>query len=287
MGLFDGTGDPTGGLMGMYTNPQTAGMLGMAQGLLAAAGPSRIPVSMGQALGSGFQGMQQGMQSAVQNQRQMMQLQAMQGLMGGGQSQQPQQSAPSYSSLYGPSSSAPGSMPASGMGGSPDGSSASGAPSPASIYGKTPQQLFQQGMLMNMARIQGGGDLMRIAVEHDPTLAAQMPTDITKMGVQGGMTPEQIQAANASGVAKVNYIAPVNARPGAILRDPLTMQPMAFNPNIPAGGTPVFDASGNVVGINSIPGAAAVSRDMAAAQAGGKAQYNLQQVWESRSNGGS
>jgi hypothetical protein len=111
---------------------------------------------------------------------------------------------------------------------------------------------------------------MRVAVEHDPSLAAQMPTDITKMGVQGGMSAAQIQAANAAGVSKANYIAPLNARPGSIIRDPLTMKPVAFNPNVPAGGTPLFDASGNVVGINSIPGAAGVTADMAAAKAGGE-----------------
>ena len=282
MGMFDWLSPTAGsdqggmGLMGMLANPQTAGLLGMAGGLLQASGPSRLPVSNGMALGSGFQGMQQGMQNAIQNQRQMLTMRAMQGLLGGPEGSGPQSSgpAPSMSALGGPNSTMPATM--GGSGGSPDGSSASGAPqaSPAGIYGRTPQQLFQQGMLMNMAGIQGGGDLMRIAVEHDPTLAMQMPTDISKMGYQGGMTPAQIQAANAAGVAKANYIAPVNARPGAILRDPLTMQPMAFNPNIPAGGTPVFDASGNVVGINSIPGAADVAKTMGAAGAIGKAYGN-------------
>ena len=278
-GLFDM--DPnSGGLMGMYANPNTAGMLGMAQGLLAASGPSRLPVTMGQAMGSGMQGAEQGFGQSLGMQQNLLRMRAMQGLMGMGgtgsaPSGQPQQ-APSYSSMFGPNSTAPASMPPmGGLGGAADGSSASGAPSqaaPASagIYGKSPQQLFQQGMLMNMAGIQGGGDLMRIAVEHDPTLAMQMPTDITKMGYQGGMTPEQIQQANAAGVAKANYIAPVNARPGAILRNPITMQPMAFNPNIPTGGTPVFDASGNVTAINQIPGAADITSAMAAAKTSGE-----------------
>jgi hypothetical protein len=297
MGLFDGSGDPSGGLMGMYANPQIAGLLGASQGLLSAAGPSRIPVSMGQAMGAGLGGLQQGYGNAVANQRQMLQLQAMQGLMGGTsqQPQQPQQPDPTMAQgapVSGGANVAGLSGLSAGMGGmAPQMPPAQAGSSPAStgatIYGKTPQQLFQQGMLMNMAGMQGGGDLMRIAVEHDPTLAMQMPTDISKMGYQGGMTPDQIQAANAAGVAKANYIAPVNARPGAILRDPITMQPMAFNPNIPAGGTPMFDASGNVVGISSIPGAAGVARDMSAAQAGGKAQYNLQQVWDPTANGGS
>ena len=38
---------------------QSQSLMGLGQGLLAASGPSRMPVSMGQALGSGMQGMQQ------------------------------------------------------------------------------------------------------------------------------------------------------------------------------------------------------------------------------------
>jgi hypothetical protein len=261
------------GLMGMFYNPQTAGLLGAAQGLLAASGPSRLPISNGQALGMGLQGMQQGVNTGVQMQQNLLKMRAMQGLMGGDMGQQAQAQPQQPTSLLGVPSN-----PSSGLL-SP--TMAQSAPQPAqqqqpsqapnsSIYGKTPQQLFQQGMLMNMAGIQGGGELMKIAVDHDPTLAAMMPTDITKMGVQGGMSPQDIQAANRMGVNKANYIAPVNARPGAILRDPMTMQPMAFNPHIPEGGTPLFDASGNVVGINSIPGATGVVSGMSAARTAGE-----------------
>jgi hypothetical protein len=266
MALFDGGGD--GGLMGMYANPQMAGLLGMSQGLLSAAGPSRIPVSMGQALGAGMQGMQQNAGNAYGLQKQLLQMQAMQGLMGGPVAQP---SGAQGSPVMGAANTGPMSGLSAGMGSMAPTAAPQAAPQAAgSIYGKSPQQLFQQGMLMNMAGMQGGGDLMRIAVEHDPSLAAQMPTDITKMGVQGGMTPDEIQAANRSGVAKVNYIAPVNARPGAILRDPLTMQPMAFNPQIPTGGTPTFDASGNVIGIRPIAGAADITSQMAAAKTAGE-----------------
>ncbi|KVU10657.1 hypothetical protein WK62_05175 [Burkholderia ubonensis] len=220
--------------------------------------------------------MQQGFGNALQMQRQLVGMQALNSMLGGGNA--PAQSMPSAQAMppvTGAANVAGLSGPSAGMGAYAPPTpisqmSAAAAPSGPSIYGKTPQQLFQQGMMMNVAGIPGGGDLMKIAVEHDPTLAAQMPTDITKMGVQGGMSPADIQAANAAGVAKANYIAPVNARPGSILRNPLTMQPMAFNPNIPAGGTPVFDASGNVVGINTIPGAAGVTAEMAAAKAGGE-----------------
>jgi hypothetical protein len=208
MGIFDAftnAGDPSqGGLMGMFSNPQTAGLLGMAGGLLQAAGPSRIPVTMGQALGAGVQGMGQGVGNAFQTQQQLLRMRAMQGLMGGDTSQLgAPQAGPSYSAMFGPASAAPGSMaPASDVGGASGGDSASGSPAGGpSIYGRSPQQLFNQGMLMNMAGIQGGGDLMRVAVEHDPTILAQAPTDLTKMGIQGGMSQADIQAANRAGVA--------------------------------------------------------------------------------------
>jgi hypothetical protein len=282
MDFFGGSGGdpsaPGGGLMSMYADPRTAGMLGLAQGLLQASAPSRIPVGMGQALGMGMQGAAQGFGNSMALQKQMLQMRAMQGLMGGdmggqsGQSAQPNPTLAQGTPVAGDANVGAMSGVSAGLGNAAPQMPPQQAPGPAAgtIYGRTPQQLFQQGMLMNMAGIQGGGDLMKVAVEHDPSLALQMPTDISKMGYQGGMTPEEIQAANRGGVAKVNYIAPVNARPGAILRNPLTMQPMAFNPNIPTGGTPVFDASGNVVGVNSIPGAADVTSNMAAAKTAGE-----------------
>ena len=271
MALWDNQPDG-GGLMGMLANPQSMEMLGLAQGLLASAAPSRIPVSMGQAMGAGVQGGLQGIGNGVQMQQNMLKMRAMQGLLGGDASPQAQPTQAPTSLLGVPSSPEGGLLSPTLAQSAPQPAPQAPAPqSPgASIYGRTPQQLFQQGMLMNMAGIQGGGELMKIAVDHDPTLAAMMPTDITKMGVQGGMSPQDIQAANRMGVTKANYIAPVNARPGAILRDPVTMQPMAFNPHVPTGGTPVFDASGNVVAINTLPGAATVEGQMSAAKAAGE-----------------
>lgn len=268
--------------MGLYANPQTAGLLGLGQGLLAASGPSRLPVSMGQAMGSGVQGLQQGYSGALNAQRQMLQLAAMQGLAGiSNGSQAPQSAAPSYSSLYGPASSAPASMPAaSDVGGSTAGSSASGAPS-GSIYGKTPQQLFQQGMLMNMAGIQGGGDLMRVAVEHDPTLARMMPTDIQKnaAAAYGYGTPEYTNAIQ--GAVRKEGVVPLRPGAGYIDQGVLKSTPGPA----PAGymNQPNGDGTWSIVPVSGGPEAV---RSSAAAQAGGKAQYNLQQVWDPTANGG-
>lgn len=230
MGMFDFSDPSGGGLMGMFANPQAAGLLGMAGGLLQAAGPSRIPVSMGQAMGAGLQGMGQGVGNAFQTQQQLLRMRAMQGLMGGdmGQGGGQPQSAPSYSSMFGPASTAPAMMPQI-SGAAPDTSGVPAQTSGASIYGRSPQQLFQQGMLMNMAGIQGGGDMMRIAVEHDPSLAAMMPTDITKMGVQAGYTPDQIRAANAAGVDKANALS-IRPGGGVMIGGKFTMVPAAAPP---------------------------------------------------------
>src|ERR1044072_7593807 len=128
MGLFDGVGDASGGLMGMYANPQIAGLLGMSQGLLSASGPSRIPVSMGQALGAGMGGMQQNAGNALQMQMQMAKMQAMMNPFGppsGGQGapsqpQQPQQPNPAMAQgapVSGAANVGPMSGLSAGMGG--------------------------------------------------------------------------------------------------------------------------------------------------------------------------
>ncbi len=64
------------GLLDMATDPQSAMLTQLGLGLLSASGPSRMPVSMGQALGqAGQQGMQ-GFQQAQENQMRQAQLQA-------------------------------------------------------------------------------------------------------------------------------------------------------------------------------------------------------------------
>lgn len=68
MGIFDNYAVP-GGLLGGMADPQTQGLLGAAIGLLGASGPSRTPVSLGQAMGQGLQGMQQSYNQALQLQR--------------------------------------------------------------------------------------------------------------------------------------------------------------------------------------------------------------------------
>src|SRR6185437_3042348 len=61
MGLLDG--NYGGGLL----DPNTASLLGMAAGMGQASGPSRLPISMGQVMGSGIQGMMSGQRSALES----------------------------------------------------------------------------------------------------------------------------------------------------------------------------------------------------------------------------
>jgi hypothetical protein len=277
------------GLMGLYTNPQIAGLLGMSQGLLAASGASRLPVSMGQAMGQGLGGMQQGAGNALQAQRQMMQMQAMQGILNGGaqgggaggqNSQGPQ--APVGASTA-PGVSAP---PGVGMGLLGNGSTAAaaqpaaaGAPgSPPLIMGKTPAQLWQQGLMMNMAGIQGGGDLMKLAVQYDPTLQAQMPTDITKMATQAGMTPQQAQAANAAGITKATA---TQVRPGGgvMVGNQFMMTPGAaptgyMNQQNPDGSWGVVPIAGGLQAVGNTAAAKTAGEGSALPYAGVDAQGN-------------
>lgn len=281
--MSDLYGSPMGsGLMSMFANPQTAGLLGMAGGLLQASGPSRLPISNGQAIGMGLQGIGAGMNNALQMQRGLMQMRMLQGLMGdqGGAQQAPAPASASQpmSPVGGSANVGPMSGLAAGMGGmapSPAASATSASsaypatPAPSAgplVQGKTPAQLMREGQMWGaIGYPQIGGPMISAA------LSAQAPTDAQKMaGAAYGYGTPEYQAAIQSQVRKAGYQQPLNSRPGTIIRDPYTMQPLAFNPNVTAGGRPLFDASGNVVAMNAIPGAAGVASAMAAAKAGGE-----------------
>lgn len=288
-GLFGGNGsstasnaaapaaaDPTGmgGLMGIYANPQTAGLLGLAQGLLAASGPSRLPVKLGQALGSGMQGMQQGVGNAFATQMQLMKMRMLTDPLGamaansgagapaaaGATSSAPVTGAPNVAGLSGLSAGMGAAAPSMS---SPQAATAAPAQVGPSIMGMSPQALFTRGYQMSILGMPGGGDMMKLAAQYDPTLAAQMPTDLTKMGTQAGMSPQQIQSANAGGVAKANYIAPTALR-----------TPVYFDPT--TGTTKVVDPSQLAAGYGAMYGA----------QEHAKAQYKPEQMWDPTANGG-
>lgn len=103
------------------------------------------------------------------------------------------------------------------------------------------------------------------------------PTDTTLAARQAGYTPQQIQQANAGKIFKDNFVAPITGT--GTFRNPQTMQPMAFNPEVPAGSTPLFDATGNVSAVQPIQGAQGVMQGNAAATAAGGAQFKPVQVY--------
>ncbi len=288
MGLFDGAGQGSG-LMDMYANPQMAGMLGMAQGLLAASQPSRMPIGMGAAMGQGLGGMMQGYQNSLGMQRQLLQMKAMQGLMGGDGAAAPQaQPSPQQqpTSLLGIpanpsmgilSPTLPQSTPQAQAPATPNAGQGAGP----LIFGKTPHQLFQQGMLMNMAGIQGGGEMMKIAVDKDPTLALQMPTDMQRnaAAAYGYGSPEYLTAIRGNvdkeGTTPLRAGAPY-IRNGQVYGTP---------PSAPAGymNQPGSDGTWSVVPVAGGPEAVRAS---SSAQAGGQAEYKLEKVWDQSANGG-
>lgn len=100
------------------------------------------------------------------------------------------------------------------------------------------------------------------------------PTDFQKMLTAAGIDPasEQGRALIQQNLSKQNYITPVNARPGSILRDPTTNRPVAYNPHIPDGSTPVFDASGNVTGLRPLANGYQAIADAEAAKGIGQAE---------------
>jgi hypothetical protein len=100
-------------------------------------------------------------------------------------------------------------------------------------------------------------------------------TDATLMARAGGVNTA---AANRGALAKANWMAPVTGT--GIFRDPLTMQPLAFNPETPAGSQPVFDASGRQVAFAPIPNAQAIMAANAAAEEGGKAQFRVRPAFQ-------
>jgi hypothetical protein len=98
------------------------------------------------------------------------------------------------------------------------------------------------------------------------------PTELMKTMAAAGIDPQSPQGQQLiqANLAKTNYVAPLNARPGSILRDPFSQKPIAFNPHIQDNGVPVFDAGGVVTGMREMPGTNDLIASQARAKAGGE-----------------
>jgi hypothetical protein len=138
-------------------------------------------------------------------------------------------------------------------------------PAPQAMPAPPDMATALRGAVKN-ARMMGNQDLANKLTEQ--AWSAYAPTDATKMANAAG---SDAHAANKNMLAKSSYIAPLNARPGSIVRDPLNpSKVVAFNPHIPEGGAPQFDQSGNVTGIEPIRGSFELTQAMAKAAAAGK-----------------
>lgn len=179
------------------------------------------------------------------------------------------QSGPGVASSPVPTPSAPsGPQLGAAMGGS--GAAPTQAPAQTqmpngalTLPGKTPQQSM---LLFSMLGPDAYGKM----------LEAQMaPTAATLAARQGGFDPA---LANQAQFRKDTYVAPLTGT--GIMRDAFTHQPVAFNPDVPAGATPLFDASGNVAGVQPIQGAQGVMQGNAAATAAGGAQFRRSDYYD-------
>jgi hypothetical protein len=202
-----------------------------------------------------------------------------QGLMGGGPSSAPA-AAPAPQAA--PASAPPGLLPPNGIPGS------QGPPGPGGLVPPQapppPQQpparnpMIPEGMDNRTA--QGLMQMMGPQEYGKSFVAPQFqPTDLEKTMRAAGIDPasglgRQIMQ---QAVAKANYIAPIEQRPGAIERDPITNQVIGQNPTAPEGGVNFYDKSGNLTGQGLAPGAAgAISGSNAAATAGKVSQTPLE-----------
>lgn len=279
--------------MGMMANPNTAGLMGMAGALLQASGASRLPVTNGAALGMGLQGGMQGAQDAFAMQRQLMGLRMVQGLMAGNSSAAAAPTATQESVAPAPplvgSANVPGLSGISAGMGAYAPSPQTAADSAASLYPTQAQatdsnvrRILNQGLGLSMLGVPGGIDFAKAQLQYDPSVQMALPTDVQKnaAAAYGYGSPEYQNALR--GILTKDGI--VSLRPGApfVMNGKIVTTPGAA----PAGYMNSYDNASGQWSVTPVAGGTEAVRGSSAAQAGGKAQYNLQQVWDPSANGG-
>jgi hypothetical protein len=259
------------GLLDLFggEDPQQQGLLGLTAGILGASGPSRMPVSLGQVLGTGLGGFQQARKDALDRQREQAQMDMLQqqvaqatrknalinnflaGTLGGGQS----------SDASGPSSSA---------------QTISGAPSPSGMSAPTPASAPSAGG-------NGFGGVPSTAIAADLAFNngqkigewvndRSKPTDFTKLLTQAGIDPSSTLGRQIiqQQIAKQNNIPLVSGRAGAPMYNP-DGSIAAMAPIIPKNSVPQI-VNGKVVGVSPLTGAAGVEQINSYADQAGKNQ---------------
>ncbi len=115
---------------------------------------------------------------------------------------------------------------------------------------------------------------------------AYKPTDTSLMLRQAGINPTSALGRQImqQAIAKQNYIAPTSLRPGGYMYDPTTggMQQL---PNVPEGFTAVRGQNGAWQVVPVQGGMEAISSE-SSAKAGGRAQFQLKEVWDPTANNG-
>lgn len=277
MGLLDN--------LGSLSPEQSQSLLAAAAQMLQQSGPSLRPTSMGQILGGGYMTGSNAFNAATetklnrqkeQAQLDILQQQAQQATrkndlvnnflaqtFGGGQGQPQQGSVQPQQNIQAPQQPMGSQPQQQGMLPQPS----QGSPSPmqgnGSMFGGVPSSAIAADLAFN-----NGSKMSEMINDRSKQ------TDFAKQLMQAGIDPNSAigRKLMQDQVAKMNYIAPLNTRPGSIIRDPNDpSKVLSFNPHIPDGGMPQFDANGNVTSISALPGAADIMQSSARAGAAGKA----------------
>jgi hypothetical protein len=307
MGLLDSmSSSVSNGLM----DPQSAGLLGLAQGLLASSGASRLPVPMGPALANGLAGAQQGIAGALnmrnqwlQNQIGMLNFQKTKELldaansmyggpanmtdqsavaMGQGAAQQPNQPIPSGMPM------APGMVPPLSQGGAynlggvgPTNANAARLAAPAP--GPSVDPMNPLGLDPRMSRFGMLSDPAAYMKEAVIAPAAQRAslTDFERNLLHAGVKPNtpEYQEAMAGQIAKQNQMT--GYRPGAFVPDGrggFTALPAAPPPGFVTTGGP--GSWGLSPMANGLPAVAASSGAASAGKAAGSTAFTPQTVYQ-------
>lgn len=206
-----------------------------------------------------------------------------QGLMGGGPSSAPA-AAPAPQAAP-PTPPPPGLLPPNGIPGSqgPPGPAPAGvapAPLPAAAPPQQPPRnpMIPEGMSTSTA---SGLLNMMGPQEYGKSFVAPQfqPTDLEKTMRAAGIDPGSSLGRQImqQAIAKQNYIAPIEQRPGAVERDPVTNAVIGQNPTAPQGAVNFYDKAGNLTGQGLAPGATgAIAASNAAATAGKVSQTPIE-----------
>jgi hypothetical protein len=305
MGLFDSFGST---LSGGMLDPNQAALMGLAQGLLAASGPTRVPTKLGSAFAQGLAQAQQGATSAYGLQNQQLELQSrrqqllMNNLMfqrqkelleaadnlyngngnasnasvamGQGAYAQPNVTVPGGVQLQGPEGAPFGPVSQSGdvnMGGvGPTPENAARMQAPAA--GPSVDPLNPLGLDPRLARYGMLSDPQKYIESAIVAPAAQRAalTDFEKTMIHQGIDPASPAGRQLmqEQLQRLNYIAPVPARAGTTLLNARTNIPYFTGPT-QSGAWLQWGPNGPTMG--TVPGALETEGAMAAAAGGGKA----------------